>query len=86
MQKKKLLGLGADGLARYGLSEVELVNAAFGVATEGSRTAAETNRLAAKTISELGLQDDKKAQFYTTFDQRKRPVREGLAASAPERG
>jgi hypothetical protein len=80
-----LLALGDQGLARYGLTEQALVSAAFGL-EEGGQSAAEIRRLANKTVKELGAQDDKKAQFYTTFDQRKRPVREGLAAAAPELG
>jgi len=64
-----------------------LVNAAFMVDDEGlGMSAVQVQRLATKTATELGMQDDTKAQFYTTFDQRKRPVREGLAASAPELG
>ena len=80
-----LLALGDQGLARYGLTEQALVSAAFGL-EEGDQSAQEIRRLANKTVKELSAQDDKKAQFYTTFDQRKRPVREGLAASAPELG
>jgi hypothetical protein len=83
--EENLLALGDQGLARYGLSEQALVSAAFGL-DEGDQTANEVRRLAKKTIVELAGQDDPKAQFYTTFDQRKRPVREGLAAAAPELG
>lgn len=83
----QLLALGDRGLARYNLSERELVNAAFGVQTEGiDATPTEVSRLATKTIRELGLQDDPKAQFFTSFDKFSRPVRGGLAAAAPELG
>jgi len=85
--ERNLLALGDQGLARYGLSQEALVNAAFMVDDEGlGMSAVQVQRLATKTATELGMQDDTKAQFYTTFDQRKRPVREGLAASAPELG
>lgn len=83
--EENLLALGDRGLSRYGLSESALVSSAFGL-TEGEQTAEEVRRLAAKTTRELGLQDDKKAQFYASFNERGALIKPGLQALAPEAG
>jgi hypothetical protein len=83
--EEQLLSLGDRGLARYNLSEEKLVNAAFELGTAGE-SANEIRSLAKKTILELGLADDRKAQFFQSFDQSGRPFRPGLVAGAPERG
>jgi hypothetical protein len=83
--EQQLLALGAQGLSRYGLTEEALINAAFNLETDGI-SAVETRRLATKTIRELGFADDRKAQFFQSFDPSGRPIRPGLAASAPEVG
>jgi hypothetical protein len=84
--EQQLLALGQQGLTRYGLSEEALVNAGFGLETEGFGSAAEVGRLATKTIRELGIADDPKAQFFQGFSQEGKPVRTGLLAGAPEAG
>ena len=83
--EKALLGVGQADLERYGLSQEALVNAAFGVET-GGRSATDIQRQARKAATELGIQDDQKAQFFVGFDRFSRPQRSGLAASAPEAG
>jgi hypothetical protein len=55
--------------------------------TDGSTfTAAEIQKRAKKAAMELGIQDDRKAQFFVGFDDSGRPTRQGLSASAPEFG
>lgn len=83
--EEALLALGDQGLARYGLTEQALVSSAFGL-KEGNKTAREIQRLAAKTQKELGLQDDKKAQFYASFNERGSLIKPGLSALSPEAG
>lgn len=83
--EESLLALGNQGLSRYGLTEQALVSSAFGL-TEGNQSAEEIRRLAAKTTKELGLQDDKKAQFYASFNERGALIKPGLQALAPEAG
>jgi hypothetical protein len=59
------------------------------LATEGitpELSAEQVRRTAKKTILELGLQDDPKAQFFVGFNQRGAPIRQGLSAGAPELG
>jgi hypothetical protein len=80
-----LLSVGQADLARYGLSQEALVNAAFGVET-GDMSSTEIQRQAAKAATELGIQDDEKAGFFLGFDRFARPNRQGLLASAPEAG
>ncbi len=84
--EEQLLALGDAGLARYGLTVEGLVNAVgFGLAT-GDDSVGEIRRLANKTIRELGLADDRRAQFFQSFDESGKPFRPGLTAGAPERG
>jgi hypothetical protein len=82
--EETLLKLGAKGLKTSGLTEQALIDAAFDVGEDES--AAETRRLARKAILERGIADDRKAQFFQSFDQGGRPFRPGLVAGAPERG
>ena len=84
--EEAVLSLGATGLARSGLTENDLIAAAFDIQSESGKTAIETRRLAAKTLRELGLEDDPKANFFTGFNTQGRPVRTGLLAGAPETG
>lgn len=93
--EQSLLTVGDQNLARFGLSEQALVNAAFGVETLGADpfstsgeplTATEVQRRAFKAAQELGLQDDEKAHFFVGHDDSGRPKREGLAAQAAEVG
>ena len=83
--EEALLSVGDAYLARYGLDERSLVNAAFGVDTDGT-TAVEVTRQARKAATELGLQDDMQQGFFVGFDRFGRPNRQGLSASAPEAG
>jgi hypothetical protein len=78
---------------RYGLSEQALVNSAFGLEGDvpdplssdgGVLTAAEVQRRARKAATELGLQDDRKAQFFVGFSPQGTPQRGGLASLAQE--
>ena len=80
--EQKLLSLGNSGLARYGLSIEKVVNAAVA----GGPDAAGILRIANKTIQELDLADDDKAQFFTGFSARGTPQKTGLLAGAPEAG
>lgn len=82
--EETLLALGAKGLRTSGLTEQALVDAAFDINEDGS--AAETRKLARKAILERGLSDDRKAQFFQSFDSSGKPFRPGLTAGAPERG
>ena len=92
--EEALLTVGGADLARFGLSEEALVSAAFGVgssgadplSTDGDFTAGEIRRRAKKAATELGIQDDRKAQFFVGFDSFGSPRRQGLTASAPEAG
>lgn len=49
-------------------------------------SALEIQRRAAKAATELGMQDDYKAQLYVGFDESGRPQRGGLSALAPRTG
>ena len=80
--EQQLLALGDVGLARYSLSQQKLVDSFLDIGP----SAAETRKLATKTIRELGLADDEKAQFFTGFTQRGAPQKVGLLAGAPEAG
>lgn len=80
--EQTLLALGDTGLARYSLSVQKLVDATLDIGEDAART----RNLANKAITELGLQDDPKAQFFTGFTQAGRPVKTGLLAGAPEAG
>ncbi len=80
--EQQLLALGDVGLARYSLSVQKLIDSTLNI----GESPAETRRLAAKTIRELGLADDDKAQFFTGFSQRGAPQKTGLLAGAPEAG
>lgn len=84
--EEALLSVGQTYLDRYGLSQESLVNAAFGVDTEGGMSAVDVQRQARKAATELGIMDDQKAQFFVGFDRFSRPQRQGLTASAPEAG
>ncbi len=93
--EQALLAVGRQELGRFGLTESALVNSAFGVETLGADpistsgealTANEVQRRVQKAATELGIQDDRKAQLFVGFDQRGRPVREGLRAVRPEVG
>ena len=93
--EEALLSVGRRDLARFGLTEEALVSAAFGVESVGSDplssdggafTAAEVQKRARKAAKELGIQDDRKAQFFVGFDSFGAPTRQGLSASAPEFG
>ena len=84
--EEAVLALGPSGLARSGLSENDLISAAFDLKSVSGRTANEIRRLAKKTLTELGLEDDPKAQFFTGFTQAGRPAKTGLLAGAPEAG
>lgn len=83
--EEALLSVGDTDLERYGLSQQQLVNAAFGVDTDGV-SATDINRRARKAATELGIQDDAKTGFFLGFDRLSRPVRQGLTAVNPERG
>ena len=83
--EEDLLALGAKGLKTSGLTEQALVDAAFEIGDDNTFT--ETRRLARKAILERGLSDDRKAQFFQSFDSTTgRPFRPGLTAGTPERG
>ena len=82
--ENQLLALAGRG-ELYGLDESALVSAAFNLESD-SGTANETRRLARKAILERGLSDDRKAQFFGSFDSSGKPFRPGLTAGAPERG
>ena len=93
--EEALLAVGQHDLARYGLSQEALVSAAFGLESVGGDpwadgggdfSAAEIQKRARKAAKELGIQDDRKAQFFVGFDPFGAPTRQGLAASAPEIG
>lgn len=93
--EQALLTVGAQNLERFGLSETALVNSAFGVETIGADplsssgaalTSVEVQRRARKAATELGLEDDRKAQLFVGFSSDGRPQRGGLAALAPESG
>lgn len=93
--EQALLSVGANDLARYGLTESALVNSAFGIetdegdplSTDGSAfTATEVQRRAAKAARELGIRDDNKASFFVGFTPDGRPQRQGLAAANPTQG
>ena len=93
--EQSLLSVGQHDLARYGLSQEALVASAFGLGSVGvdplssdgsTFTAAEIQKRARKAATELGIRDDRKAQFFVGFDEGGRPVRQGLSASAPEFG
>jgi len=93
--EEALLAVGDRDLARYGLSSEALISAAFGVESVGadpltsdggSFTAAEVQKRARKAATELGIQDDLKANFFVGFDSFGSPRRQGLTASAPEAG
>lgn len=80
--EQSLLALGNSGLARYGLSVEKIVDATV----IGGKESEKVLQLANKTIRELGLADDPKAQFFTGFTQAGRPIKTGLLAAAPEAG
>ena len=82
--EETLLALGVKGLRTSGLTEAALVDAAFDINQDSS--ANETRRLARKAILERGLSDDRKAQFFGSFDSSGKPFRPGLTGAAPERG
>ncbi|RLC56610.1 MAG: hypothetical protein DRI30_05595, partial [Chloroflexi bacterium] len=93
--EEALLSVGHRDLARFGLTEEALVSAAFGVSSAGVDplrsdggvfTAAEVQKRARKAARQLGIQDDRRSQFFVGFDQFGSPTRQGLAASAPELG
>ena len=84
--EEALLSVGDADLERYGLSQESLVNAAFGVNTEGGMSATDVNRQARKAAQELGIQDDSQRGFFLGFDRLSRPVRQGLTAARPEMG
>jgi hypothetical protein len=84
--EETLLALGDQALGLYGLTEEALVSAAFDLPSEEGVAANVTRRLARKTITERGLADDPKAQFFQSFDASGRPIRPGLIAGAPEAG
>ena len=84
--EEAVLALGTRGLAKVGLTEQDLISAAFDIQAESGSTAVEIRRLAAKSLKELGLEDDDKASFFTGFNQQGRPIRTGLLAGAPEAG
>ncbi len=93
--EQALLSVGSGDLARFGLTEQALVSAAFGLESAGADplstdgtpfTSAEISKRARKARIELGLEDDRKANFFVGFDPQGRPTRGGLAASAPEAG
>ena len=62
--EEALLSVGDTDLERYGLSQESLVNAAFGVNTEGGMSATDVNRQARKAAQELGIQDDSQRGFF----------------------
>lgn len=80
--EQTLLALGDTGLQRYGLNVQKLVDATLNIGEDNEAT----RKLARKTIKELGLADDDKAQFFTGFTQRGTPVKTGLLAGTPEAG
>jgi len=93
--EEALLAVGDRDLARYGLSSEALISAAFGVDSAGGDplssgggnfSAAEIRKRAKRAATELGIQDDRKAQFFVGFDSFGSPRRQGLTASAPEAG
>ena len=85
-EEEALLALGPKGLRTTGLSEQDLIAAAFDIQAESGLTAVEIRRLAKKGITERGLSDDPKAQFFQSFTPEGRPFRPGLLAGAPEAG
>ena len=75
-----------DDLENSGLTEQDIISAAFDIKAASGQTAVEIRRLAKKALQELGLEDDDKANFFTGFNTQGRPVRTGLLAGAPEAG
>jgi len=93
--EEALLAVGAVDLARFGLTQEALISSAFGVESTGADplstdgtafTATEIRKRARKAARELGLQDDRQAQFFVGFNAGGRPIRTGLSAGAPEAG
>ena len=83
--EQALLAVGNKGLAKYGLTQEALVNAAFDL--ESSQGTAEAvRRLARKTAIELGVLDDPKAQFFVGYNPQGAPKRQGMQALRPEAG
>lgn len=93
--EQALLAIGSQNLERFGLSEEALVNSAFSL--EGTvadplssdgvpLTANEVQRRARKAATQLGLADDRKAQFFVGFTPEGKPRRGGLAALQAETG
>jgi len=93
--EQSLLAVGQADLARYGLTQEALVAAAFGTDSAGADplslgggefTATEIRKRARKAATELGIQDDRKSQFFVGFDSFGSPTRKGLAVASPEAG
>ncbi len=83
----QLLALGDDGLARYGLSEDDILASQTGIEATSGRSISEIKQIARKTALELGLADDKKLNLYVGYDPtRGTPTRPGLGAIAPTGG
>jgi len=84
-----LLALGDVGLERAGLSQRQLVNAAFGLTSggaEGRLSAAEITQRAGKFAREQGLLDDPKAQLFVGFNEDGTPRRPGALRVRPVSG
>lgn len=81
--ERNLLALGDEGLARAGLSQKQLIQAAFGLPTNQDVSANEISRRATKFAKELALQDERKSSLFVAFDEEGRPTRPGLQAFRP---
>lgn len=80
----QLLALGDTGLARYGLSEDDILSSQTGIEATSGRSISEIKQIARKTALELGLADDRKINLYVGYDPtRGTPVRPGLAGLNP---
>ncbi len=80
----QLLALGDQGLARFGLSEDDILASQTGIEATSGRSISEIKQIARRTATELGLADDRKIQLYVGYDPtRGTPSRPGLGGLAP---
>jgi hypothetical protein len=84
--EQALLGLSGGGLEKVGVTEEDLVSAAFNLEATSGRTPEEIRRLARKGALELGVLDDPKAHFFVGFTPEGAPKRQGLQGLRPEAG
>jgi hypothetical protein len=82
--ERQLLAIGDENLARYGLSQADLVAASAGILPESGRSIETVRQQARKAATELALIDDVKSALFVGFSSRGTPERPGLKALAPE--